>query len=238
MPAERTCRYRLRYQPRNLLRLGTSIHNEYYCTRIRAMASCLTIFSDLLTERVKLFGYTNRDVARTANTLGRLICFLGKYDRSRELLELAWKQQQDLKLDPMNLAVLRTLINLAVLKRGEEFYDECLDDLERATALQLKQVEGNNSYLVVQIELAILKNACGQPEVAVCNFEQIQKIQRVKTSPEHSDCIRARLAQAQSYVQVGQLDLAEEALRSIEEISPKYLIADHPYSLRLQCYES
>lgn len=193
-----------------------------------------TIFSDLFTERVKLFGYTNRDVARTANALGRLLCFLGKYDRSRELLELAWKLQQNLKLDPMNLAVLRTLFNLAVLKREEGFYDESLEGIERAAALQLKRGEGTNSYLVVQIELAILKNACGQPEAAVAILEQVQKIQRVKTSPEHPDCIRARLALAQSYIQIGQLDLAEKALRSNEEISPKYFTADHPYRLKLQ----
>jgi tetratricopeptide (TPR) repeat protein len=103
------------------------------------------IFLDMLTERVKLFGYMNRDVARTANALGRLLCFLGKYDRSRELLELAWKQQQELKLDPMNLAVLRTLFNLAVLNKEEGFYDEALDALEHAAALQLKRGEKTNS---------------------------------------------------------------------------------------------
>jgi tetratricopeptide (TPR) repeat protein len=183
---------------------------------------------------VKLFGYTNRDVARTANALGRLLCFLGKYERSRELLELAWKLQQDLKLEPMNLAVLRTLFNLAVLKREEGFYDEALEALERAAALQLKRGEGNNSYLVVQIELAILKNACGQPEDAVALLEQVQKLQRVKMSPEHPDRIRASLALAQSYIQIGHLDLAEKALTSIQEISPKFLTADHPYNLKLR----
>jgi tetratricopeptide (TPR) repeat protein len=87
---------------------------------------------------------------------------------------------------------------------------------------------------VVQVELAILKNECGQPEVAVAILDQVQKIQRAETSPEHPDCIRASLALAQSYIQIGQLHLAEKALRSIEDISPKFLTPDHSYNLKLR----
>ncbi|KAM7184408.1 hypothetical protein V8F20_012231 [Naviculisporaceae sp. PSN 640] len=79
-----------------------------------------------------ILGLHNPLTLRTANALGRMYCFLGRYKDSREMLDLAWRGQQQLGFNKdVETAQLRTLFNIGVLNREEGLYEEAEDCLGR-----------------------------------------------------------------------------------------------------------
>jgi tetratricopeptide (TPR) repeat protein len=175
------------------------------------------------------------DTARTANALGRLCYLLGDYARSRELLDFAWKQQQKLNLSSTHRAQLRVLFNIGVLNREEGVYDEALEILERVSSIERKVGERSNDYLLCQIELAKLKNDCGQPQEAVEILEKVREIQKTDLVPEQLNCIRATIFMTQSLLSLGKVSKAEEVLSEIESIwkSLRVLTPHHPEELAI-----
>lgn len=191
------------------------------------------IYSDVFAKQLQLLGAKNLDVAKTANALGRVLTFLGQYDRSRELLDFAWKQQQDLKLPNNHLAIIRTLFNTGVLNRELGFYEEALELLERACALQRNlESEPSNDYRLYQLELAILKNDLGQPEDALKILEPICRDQNTNMALEQGNGTFATVAMAQSLLQLGRLEQAMEVLEGMEGTAIQFLNPNHPDKLK------
>ena len=73
---------------------------------------------------------------------------------------------------------------------------------------------------------------CGEPKIAAEILDSVLTSQHPSISSEVPDRIRASLALAQSFVQMGELDSADEALRSIEEDAPRFFTSDHPFKLK------
>ncbi|KAK4215438.1 hypothetical protein QBC37DRAFT_386350 [Rhypophila decipiens] len=93
-----------------------------------AMATYHSVYSSLSS----IVGANNPLTLRTANALGRIYCFLGHYKKSRDLLDVAWKGQQQLGFSrDAETAQLRTLFNIGVLNREEGLYEEAEECLGR-----------------------------------------------------------------------------------------------------------
>ena len=193
----------------------------------------MELFSQVFSLRLKLLGPETLDTARAANALGRSLCFLGHYARSRQMLDFAWEQQRRLKLGNTHRAMLRTLYNIGVLNREEGLYDEALELLEHASALYLKLGAEHPSYLLAQIDLAELKRDCGQPGEAVAMLEKVRTAQQKDIRPEQAECVRAAIVMAQSLLQSGEAVRAEEVLTETEKIGSHCLTPDHPETLAI-----
>jgi tetratricopeptide (TPR) repeat protein len=192
-----------------------------------------SMFSDIFAERLKLIGPDTLDTARTATALARISCFLGKYDRARELLDFAWKQQQKLDLENVHRAMLRTLFTIGVLNREEGLYDEALELLERSSALEATYGERHHWYIFAQLELAVLKNDWGLPQEALSILEKVRAVQQEDFPPEKPNSIRATMVMAQSLLQLDEIDRAEEVLGTAEDIAFRFLSPDHPENLKI-----
>lgn len=196
-------------------------------------SQAMELFSEVFALRLRLLGPETLDTARAANAFGRSLCILGKYAKSREMLDFAWKQQQKLKLGNTHRAMLRTLYNIGVLNREEGLYDEALELLEHASALYLKLGAWHNSYLLTQIDLAELKKECGQPQEAVAILEKVRLAQQKDRLPEQAECIRATIVMAQSLLSLGEDIRAESVLAETKNIRSHFLTPDHPETLSI-----
>ncbi|KAM7187468.1 hypothetical protein V8F33_011208 [Rhypophila sp. PSN 637] len=89
-------------------------------------------YHDVYSSLGSILGANDPLTLRTANALGRIYCFLGHYKKSRDLLDVAWKGQQQLGFSrDAETAQLRTLFNIGVLNREEGLYEEAEDCLGR-----------------------------------------------------------------------------------------------------------
>jgi tetratricopeptide (TPR) repeat protein len=191
-------------------------------------------FRKIYLDRQKYLGPDNLATLRTANALGHVLLFRGRYGESRKFLDIASVGQQKLMLSADHPALLRTVFNIGLLNCKQGMYDEALEWLERACLLWEKAYgERHHSFLSSLTELAGLMLEMGQPEEALPKLERIRLIQRESFRPDKPHCIRSEKVLGDTFLQLGRLEEANAVYESIVDIGEKALGRNHPGALVL-----
>ncbi|KAK3367665.1 hypothetical protein B0H63DRAFT_489599 [Podospora didyma] len=181
-------------------------------------------------------GFNHPLTLRTANALGRIYCFLGKYAESRDILDLVWKGQSALGFSKENeTAQLRTLFNIGVLNREEGRPNEAFEMLDRALrAEQALYGARAHSTLRCQVELGILQTVRGDLEEAARNLEEALSNQLAHYPDSPMEHAHTRTALAEAFTQLKSPSQADETLEPALRFVRATLEPDNPVRLKVE----
>ncbi|KAK3313598.1 hypothetical protein B0H66DRAFT_357041 [Apodospora peruviana] len=194
-------------------------------------------YAEIWGQLKVILGPGNPLTLRTANALGRMYCFLGRYREARDMLDIAWRGQEALGFSrDQETAQLRTLFNIGVLNMEEGLYSEAVECLSRVQRAYTKLYDSDAMLThTAFLELGIVHSRRGKPAEAVTLLERLLESQLAHHPDSRMELCQTRIALAEALTQVpGSVEQAKMVLTPALEFARSSLEPDNPVRLKVE----